>query len=110
MEIAPGAEDDRLTIGNTFLLVRPFAGQLQRSLDRFCASVHGQDHVIPKHIRNLLGESAENGVVKCTRRQREFLCLLDQGTDDPRMAMTLYPALISKSFTNAYDHSNKRVI
>ena len=89
MEVARRAEDDRLAVGDALLFVCPLTGELQGSLYCLRASVHGQYHIVPKHICDLLCKAAKYRVVKCARRQRELLCLLNESADYSWVTMTL---------------------
>lgn len=93
MEVARGAEDDGLAFGDAFLLIRPLAREFERGFNSFSPSVHGQDHVIAEKVGDLLREAAEHGVVERARRQRELLRLLDESSDNPRVAVTLRTGL-----------------
>ena len=89
MKIARRTEHNGLALRNTFLLVRPLPSKLDRCLDSLGACVHGQHHIIPEHFRDLLGKLSEHGIVKCSRRQRQLLRLLNQGSQDPRVTVPL---------------------
>lgn len=89
MEVARRAEDDRLVVGDALLFVCPLAGELEGGLHGLRTSVHGEYHVVAKHVGDLLREPAEYRVVEGARRQGKLLCLLNEGGDDPGVAMTL---------------------
>ena len=65
MEVARSAEDDGLAVGYTLLLVRPLTRKLQRRLNCFRTRVHGQDHVVPEHVRDLLRKFTKHRVIEC---------------------------------------------
>ena len=89
MEVAFGAEDDRLALRNTLLLVRPLTGKLQAGLNSLCTGVHRKNHVEAEDLSNLLGILAEDGVVECARGQSKLLCLLNKCGNDSRVAVAL---------------------
>ena len=89
MEVARGAEDDSLAFGDAFLLIRPLARELERGFDSLSSSVHGQDHVVPEKVSDLLCEAAEHGVVERARGEREPLRLLRERGDEARVAVAL---------------------
>ena len=89
MKIASSTKDNGLPLWNALLLICPLPGKLYRRLNSLCSCIHGQDHVIPEHFRDMLGKSSEHGVVERSGRQRQFLRLFDQRGHDPWVAMSL---------------------
>lgn len=64
MKIPLNTQHDRPALVHTLSLVSPLPSELQRGFDGLCASVHGQNHVVPEKGRNLLGELAKDRVVE----------------------------------------------
>lgn len=67
MEIISRAEDQSLALWDSLAHVSPFARQLDGGFDSLCTGIHRQHHVVTKHLRDLLGEPAEDRVVECAR-------------------------------------------
>jgi hypothetical protein len=85
-----GADDDLRAVRRHALdLVAPLAHGLERGLDRLGAAVHRQDLVRARQLREILVEQGELVVAERPRRERELLCLLDHGGEDPGMAVAL---------------------
>ncbi|KAG6820579.1 hypothetical protein H0H93_014806 [Arthromyces matolae] len=62
---------------------------LQRSLHGFSTGVHGEYHVIPKHLGDAFGEASKDAVVESSRGEGQLLSLLNEGSDDAGVAMAL---------------------
>ena len=77
------------TLGDALLHICPLPWELDGSLDGFNTSVHGKDHVIFEHLGDLLGKSAKDAVVERSRGKGELLGLLNEGSNDARVTMTL---------------------
>ena len=102
MEVPRGAENDRTALRYPLLFVRPLARELDARLDRLRPRVHRQDHIIPKQFGDLLGEGTKDGIVECSRGQRQALSLLHQRCYDPRVAVTLVNGARSRVRTMAF--------
>jgi hypothetical protein len=89
VEITCGAEDNGATFGDAFLLICPFACELDSCFDGLGARVHGEDHVIAKKFGDLFRKGAENRVVERPRGKGEALRLLHQGGHDMGVAVPL---------------------
>jgi len=91
MEVSLGAKNDRLARIDIFgrCLVRPFPCDLEGSLYRLGTGVHRENPVIAKRLFHLLGKAWKDGIVECTRGQREFLSLLYERSNYLWVTMTL---------------------
>lgn len=89
VEVLLHTEHKRLVLGNALGLVSPLARNLDSRLYRFCASVHGQNHVEAGHARDLLGELGEDIVVECSAAECQAAGLVDKGLDELRVAVAL---------------------
>lgn len=105
MKVARSAEDDCTAFGDTFLLIRPFSGELDPRFDGLSPGIHGQNHVIPKKLGNFLGKGAEYGIIKRSGGQSETLSLLHQGRHDAWMTMALVYGAKSEVSMNTYIQS-----
>lgn len=89
MEVPCGAENDRMVLRYPFLFVRPLTRELDARLHRLRPRVHRQNHIIPEQFGDLLGEGTKDGIVECSRGQRQTLGLLHQRCHDARVAVAL---------------------
>lgn len=89
MEIALQAQDHCLALLDTLAHVRPLSCKLDGCLNRLRTRIHRQHHVVSEHGGDLLREDAEDGVVECTRGERELLGLRRQRVDNARVAVAL---------------------
>lgn len=89
MEVTCRTKDDRLSLRNTFLHVRPLPRQLHCRLDGFSPGVHGKDHVVPKHLRDLFGKFTKDAIVERPGGKRQPLSLLHKRGYDSGVTMTL---------------------
>lgn len=60
MKVALDTEYDSASLGDAFLHVSPFPRELDGGLDSFCARVHGKNHIVPKHLGDLLCETPKD--------------------------------------------------
>ena len=74
-----------MTIEDAFDLVSPLARSLDRRLDRLGAAIRRQHAIEARQLREPLEQKREPIVEIGTRRDTEFLRLLDQRADDLRM-------------------------
>jgi hypothetical protein len=103
MEVPCGAENNRAAFRYPFRLVGPLARELDARLDCLSPRVHRQNHIISKDLGDLLGEGTENGIVECSRGQRQTLSLLNQGGHDARVAVALIDGTGSRVRTMVSD-------
>ena len=89
MEVALDAQHYCFALGNAFLHVCPLPRELYGSLDCFCTSVHRKNHVVFKHLGDLLGEAAKDAVIERSRAKSQFLGLLEDSRDASGLAMAL---------------------
>ena len=89
VEVPRRAENDRLAWIDILGIVRPFPCHLQGSFYRLGTGVHGENPVIAKRLLDLLCKAWKDGIVECTRGQRELLSLLYESSDDLWVTMTL---------------------
>ncbi len=89
VEVAVADDDLGLARRHALHLVGPFAGHLQRALDRLGARVHRQHAARAGQRAQLLVERAELVVVEGARGQRQPRRLLGQRRQDARVAVAL---------------------
>jgi hypothetical protein len=89
MEITLQAQDHCLALLNALAHVSPLTRELDGRLDRLRARIHRQHHVVSEHGGDLLREDTKDGIVECTRGERELLGLRRQRVDDARVAVAL---------------------
>ena len=96
MEIFLHREDQRFVLRNALDLVSPLASNLDGCLDGFGTCVHGQDHVKAKQFRRILSKAGEDVIVECTAAECQARCLLSQGLDEFRVAVTLVDGAVCR--------------
>lgn len=89
VEIVHCRQNDGLALWNAFLHVSPLSSQFNAGFDSLCTRIHGKNHVVTEHLRHSLRKPAEDRVIECTRRKRQLLCLFEQASDNPGMAVSL---------------------
>lgn len=67
MEIALHTQNNCLALWHALLHVRPLPRKLDSCLDCLSTCVHWQDHVVPKHLGDLLGKASEDAVMESPR-------------------------------------------
>ena len=67
MEIALRTQNNRLALWHALLHICPLPRKLDSGLDCLSASVHWQDHVVPKHLCDVLGKASEDAVIESPR-------------------------------------------
>lgn len=95
MEVVLCAEDQSLVLLYTLNLVRPLASNLDSRLNGLGTSVHRENHIVAKHLPNLLRPLGEDIVVESTRAQCQTTGLLGQGLDELWVAVTLVDGTVS---------------
>lgn len=100
MEVIEGGEDQCFALRHVLHLVSPLPRNLDGSLYSLCAGVHGQRHVIAKHLLHLLGPDGEDIVVECARGQGQTAGLLGQGLDQFWVAMALVDSAVGGEEVN----------
>lgn len=98
MEVPLSTQHNRLTFLHPLLLIRPFPSKLDACFHRFCACVHGENHVILEQLGDLAREAAKHGVVEGAGGEGELLRLLNEGGHDTRVTMTLLNRFKSEKF------------
>ena len=106
VEITCNAEDECATFGDAFLLICPFARDLDTCFDGLCASVHWEDHVIAKEVVDLFRKGAKNRVIERPRGKGEALSLLHQGGHDAGVAVPLINGAVTK-ISSGIDEAKK---
>ena len=71
-------------------LVGPLPGKLERRLDRLGTRVHGQDHLKPGKLSDILREWSEGGGVERARGKGQLGRLVDEGLHDFGVAVTYF--------------------
>ncbi|RUS29831.1 hypothetical protein BC938DRAFT_480184 [Jimgerdemannia flammicorona] len=79
---------------DTFPHVPPLASEFDASLDSLGPRVHGQDHVVPEVLGDVLGKTPEDVIVEGTRRERQLLGLLAESGHDFGVTVTLVHSAI----------------
>lgn len=100
MEVSLDAQHDRFAFRNTLLFVCPLPCELHGSFNRLGTGVHGKNHIILEHLRDLFGELAEDTIVERPRREGELPCLGYQCINNFGVSVTLKRA-ISKVYRGA---------
>mmetsp|Transcript_16167 Transcript_16167/g.47982 ORF Transcript_16167/g.47982 Transcript_16167/m.47982 type:complete len:251 (+) Transcript_16167:485-1237(+) len=88
-EVVRREQDPCLTSRDALDVVSPAPRELDRRLATFDASVHREHAIVAEELRDEFSIVAEAVVVKRAGRQRQPLSLVDQRSDDLRMAMPL---------------------
>lgn len=79
-----------MTLGDTFAEICPLAREFDGGFDGLGAGVHGEDHVVPEHVGDGLGEDTKDRIVEGAGREGEPLSLGNEGCHDLRVAVALY--------------------
>jgi len=95
VEVFLDGKNECLVLRNSLALVAPFPCNLDRRLDSFCTSVHGQDHLKAKHLGDGLGEFWKDIVVKSPRAESESRGLVDECLYEFRVTVTLVDGAVS---------------
>lgn len=67
MEILRSSKDQRLILRNALDFIRPLPGNLDRRLNSLRTSVHRQNHIVSKHIPDLLRPFREDIIMERSR-------------------------------------------
>lgn len=89
MEVLRSSKDESLIGRDTLDLVSPLAGELDGRLDSLSTSVHGQNHVVAKHLVDLLSPLGEDIVVEGAGAEGQTAGLLGEGLDELGVAVAL---------------------
>jgi hypothetical protein len=96
MEILLYAKYQCLSGWNLFDLICPFSRKFDGCLDCFGACVHGQDHVVAKHLGDFVCKAWEYIVVECTAAQSQSRSLVGECFDEFRVTMALIHGAIGR--------------
>jgi hypothetical protein len=88
-KVLVGKKDSCFILGNAFDIVSPSSSQLDGGFASLDTCIHWKDSVHTKILRDIFAVFTEDVVVKGSRRQGQFLCLLTERIDDLRVAVAL---------------------
>ena len=94
VEILGSSKYQCLSLWDTLHFVCPLPRNLDSGLDSLCSGVHWQNHVISKHLLDLLCPLGEDIVVEGARGEGEARSLLGQCLDQLGVAMALIDSTI----------------
>ena len=89
VKVLRSSKDQCLVLRHLLDLVCPLSRNLDRRLNSFRTSIHGQHHIVSKHIFDLLRPFREDIVVEGAGREGKPLSLLAQCLHELGMAMPL---------------------
>jgi len=89
MEIPLHTQYNGFALRDTLPHVCPLPCKLYRRLHSLRTGIHGENHVIPKHLRDLLCKAAEDRVVEGPRGEGQPLGLVNESGDNFWVTMAL---------------------
>ena len=95
VEVAFAHNDLGLVFRKTFLVITPTTAEFQSRFVSLGAGVHGENLVVAESLGDIFLERSQAVIVECAGGQGDLLSLIDHGSDDLRVAVTLVHSGIS---------------
>ncbi len=96
MEVVLKDDDLGLVLFNSLDQISPFAHGLDRRLNSFGTSIHGEYHFFSGHIREFFCKEGPLIVEECPGSERKDISLILESLDDLRMPVSLVHSRICR--------------